>query len=127
MARVFGGSSHPTLTESICGKLGTQPAKCDLGQFANGEISVQIGISGHLALVLLLTCSGCSIRDKDVFVVQSSSSKYDVLTGWRTRLADRCRINNSIMELLIMISACKGGSANKITGTSYCAPASRRV
>lgn len=26
------------------------------------------------------------------------------------------RINDSLMELLIMISACKGGSANKITG-----------
>lgn len=41
-----------------------------------------------------------SIREKDVFVVQSGSSK----------------INDSIMELLILISACKGGSANKITG-----------
>ena len=38
--------------------------------------------------------------EKDVFVVQSGSSK----------------INDSIMELLILISACKGGSANKITG-----------
>lgn len=41
-----------------------------------------------------------SVREKDVFVVQSGSP----------------RINDSIMELLIMISACKGGSANKITG-----------
>lgn len=42
-----------------------------------------------------------SVREKDVFVVQSGSPK----------------INDSIMELLIMISACKGGSANKVTGT----------
>ena len=35
-----------------------------------------------------------------MFVVQSGSA----------------RINDSIMELLIMISACKGGSANKVTG-----------
>ncbi|EJT74964.1 ribose-phosphate pyrophosphokinase 1 [Gaeumannomyces tritici R3-111a-1] len=40
-----------------------------------------------------------STRDKDVFVVQSGSP----------------RINDTIMELLIMISACKGGSASKIT------------
>ena len=26
------------------------------------------------------------------------------------------KINDTIMELLIMISACKGGSANKVTG-----------
>jgi ribose-phosphate pyrophosphokinase len=44
-----------------------------------------------------------SIREKDVFVVQSGSSK----------------INDSIMELLILISACKGGSANKITGEHF--------
>lgn len=44
-----------------------------------------------------------SIREKDVFIVQSGSSQ----------------INDSIMELLIMISACKGGSANKITGTRF--------
>jgi phosphoribosylpyrophosphate synthetase len=43
-----------------------------------------------------------SIREKDVFVVQSGSPK----------------INDSIMELLILISACKGGSANKITGSN---------
>jgi ribose-phosphate pyrophosphokinase len=41
-----------------------------------------------------------SVREKDVFIVQSGSPK----------------INDSIMELLIMISACKGGSATKITG-----------
>lgn len=41
-----------------------------------------------------------SVREKDVFIVQSGSPK----------------INDTIMELLIMISACKGGSATKITG-----------
>jgi hypothetical protein len=44
-----------------------------------------------------------SIREKDVFVVQSGSS----------------RINDSIMELLILVSACKGGSASKITGEDH--------
>lgn len=41
-----------------------------------------------------------SIRGQDVFIVQSGSNK----------------VNDSIMELLIMISACKGGSAKSITG-----------
>lgn len=52
-----------------------------------------------------------SIREKDVFVVQSGSSK----------------INDSIMELLILISACKGGSANKITGKPHPHPPGRFV
>ncbi|KAH8779154.1 phosphoribosyltransferase-like protein [Hyaloscypha sp. PMI_1271] len=46
----------------------------------------------------------------DVFVIQSGSSK----------------INDSIMELLILISACKGGSANKITAVLPYFPYSRQ-
>ena len=41
-----------------------------------------------------------SVRDKDVFIVQSGSPK----------------INDAVMELLIMVSACKGGSSKSITG-----------
>jgi ribose-phosphate pyrophosphokinase len=84
---IFAGSSCPDLTDKICHNLGMARADAELTQFSNGETSVRI-----------LT----SVREKDVFVVQSGSPK----------------INDTIMELLIMISACKGGSANKITGTS---------
>lgn len=58
--KIFSGSSHPELTESICERLGTTPGKCDLRKFSNGETSVDIG---------------CSIRDQDVFIVQSGSQK----------------------------------------------------
>ena len=83
---IFAGSSCPALASKICENLGMEPAEAELSQFSNGETSVRI-----------LT----SVREKDVFVVQSGSPK----------------INDTIMELLIMISACKGGSANKVTGT----------
>ena len=87
---IFAGSSCPDITDKICQNLGMARADAELTQFSNGETSVRI-----------LT----SVREKDVFVVQSGSPK----------------INDTIMELLIMISACKGGSANKITGMSrYC-------
>ena len=86
-AKIFSGSSHPILTEAICDRLGTQPANCELTKFSNGETSVSISTS---------------VRDEDVFIVQSGSSQ----------------INDSVMELLIMISACKGGSARSITGQS---------
>ncbi|OBT53563.1 hypothetical protein VE04_06451 [Pseudogymnoascus sp. 24MN13] len=92
---IFAGSSVPELTNQICTNLGMAPAGVELSQFANGETSVKI-----------LT----SIREKDVFVVQSGSSK----------------INDSIMELLILISACKGGSANKITAVLPYFPYSRQ-
>lgn len=83
--KIFSGSSHPMLVDAICERLGTSPAQCELKKFSNGETSVNINTS---------------IRDQDVFIIQSGSKK----------------INDSIMEMLIMISACKGGSAKSITG-----------
>lgn len=83
--QIFSGTSHPGLADTICERLGTSPAKADLGKFANGETSVNIGVS---------------VRNQDVYILQSGSNK----------------INDSVMELLIMISACKGGSAKSITG-----------
>lgn len=41
-ACVFSGSSHPSLVEAICERLGTKPAKVQLKKFANGETSVEI-------------------------------------------------------------------------------------
>ncbi|KAF3391726.1 Ribose-phosphate pyrophosphokinase 1 [Penicillium rolfsii] len=93
--QIFSGNSHPALTETICERLGTSPAPADLGKFANGETSVNIGVS---------------VRNQDVYIVQSGSSK----------------INDSVMELLIMISACKGGSAKSITAVMPYFPYSRQ-
>ena len=93
--KIFSGRSHPLLAEAICERLGTSPAKCDLGNFANGETSVSITTS---------------VRNQDVFIVQSGSPK----------------INDSVMELLIMISACKGGSAKSITAVIPYFPYSRQ-
>ncbi|KAB5540432.1 phosphoribosyltransferase-like protein [Coniochaeta sp. 2T2.1] len=92
---IFPGNSCPSLTSKICENLGMQPAEAELTQFSNGETSVRI-----------LT----SVREKDVFIVQSGSPN----------------INDTIMELLIMISACKGGSANKITAVLPYFPYSRQ-
>ncbi|KAK8152432.1 phosphoribosyltransferase-like protein [Phyllosticta citribraziliensis] len=93
--RIFAGSSHPSLVEGICDRLGQRPGKTELRKFSNGETSVQIQTS---------------VRDQDVFIVQSGSSK----------------INDNVMELLIMISACKGGSARSITAVMPYFPYSRQ-
>ncbi|KAH7376571.1 ribose-phosphate pyrophosphokinase [Plectosphaerella cucumerina] len=92
---IFAGSSCPVLTGQICENLGMTTAEAELTQFSNGETSVRI-----------LT----SVREKDVFIVQSGSPK----------------VNDTIMELLIMISACKGGSANKVTAVLPYFPYSRQ-
>jgi ribose-phosphate pyrophosphokinase len=94
--QIFSGTSHPGLADTICERLGASPAKADLGKFANGETSVNIGVS---------------VRNQDVYILQSGSSK----------------INDSVMELLIMISACKGGSAKSITGMHPSSPEMSRM
>lgn len=78
------GSSHTELGKLVCERLGVEPAPCTLKKFSNGETSVQIGVS---------------VRDEDIYIIQSGSPS----------------INDHIMELLILISACRGGSASKIT------------
>ena len=92
--KVFAGRSHPDLAAAICERLGMPPGKCDLGNFANGETSVQINTS---------------IRNENVFIIQSGS-RY---------------MNDSVMELLIMIAACKGGSSRSITAVMPYFPYSR--
>lgn len=74
---IFSGSSHPHLTDAICERLGKVPDNVDLRKFSNGETSVEISecftmqISTHSFSCLTET----SVRDQDVFIVQSGSSK----------------------------------------------------
>lgn len=55
---VFGGRSHPALTDAICRELGVTPGKADIVQFSNENIMVQVQEN---------------VREADVFVVQTSS------------------------------------------------------
>jgi ribose-phosphate pyrophosphokinase len=75
-AIVFSGSSHPTLVDGICDRLGSKRGSASLGKFANGETSVSIRRFLPWSVVAwLLTLVDTSIRDKDVFIVQSGSEK----------------------------------------------------
>lgn len=67
---------------------------CTVKKFSNGEINVKISES---------------IRDEDVFILQSGCSD----------------VNDNLMELLILISACKGASARRITAVIPCFPYAR--
>ncbi|ANB12596.1 ribose phosphate diphosphokinase subunit PRS1 [Sugiyamaella lignohabitans] len=94
-SHVFVGSSHPELGKLICDRLGVEPGPCTLRKFSNGETSIEIGVS---------------VRDEDVYIVQSGSHT----------------INDHIMELLTFISGCKGGSAHKITAVLPLFPYSKQ-
>jgi ribose-phosphate pyrophosphokinase len=79
---ILGGSSHPSLTKSICSRLGVSEGAAILGKFSNGETSVQIQES---------------VRGKDVFIITTGCGE----------------INEILMELFIMLSACKTASARR--------------
>lgn len=57
---VLGGSSHPSLTETICDQLGLPPGNVLLSKFSVGETRVEIKES---------------VRGKDVYIIQSGSGK----------------------------------------------------
>lgn len=82
---LFSGSSHPELAKSIAARLGLPLAKATLGHFSNQETSIQIDQS---------------VRNADVYIIQSFHHK---------------NVNDMLMEMLVLIHACKIASARKVT------------
>jgi ribose-phosphate pyrophosphokinase len=80
---IFGLSNSQKLTEEICQLLGVKQMKAVTKRFADGEILVQ---------------AADSVRGKEIYVIQSTSSP----------------VNENLMELLIAIDAFRRASAAKI-------------
>ncbi|MCJ1400867.1 hypothetical protein MMC11_004076 [Xylographa trunciseda] len=83
--KLLTGNSHPQLAKLVADHLGIELTKIMVLQYSNQETSVTIGES---------------VRDEDVFILQTTAPG---------------DINDGIMELLIIISACKTASARRIT------------
>lgn len=81
---IMSCNSNRPLAEAIAKELGHELVGVEVGKFSDGEISVALPTT---------------VRGKDVFIVQSTSSP----------------VNDNLMELLIMIDACKRASAGRIT------------
>lgn len=97
---VLGGNSHPKFTENMCHILGVPPSSRILEKFSGGESRCEIQDS---------------VRGKDVYIIQS----FGCGSGGD-------RVNDHFMELCIMISACKTGSAKRITAVTPLFPYSRQ-
>jgi ribose-phosphate pyrophosphokinase len=88
--QIYHGNANPDLARKICTYLGVENGAVDVFKFANDNIFVKILEN---------------VREKDVFIVQPTCNPAD----------GRGDVNNSIMELLIMIDAFKRASAGRIT------------
>lgn len=83
--RIFAGNGNPALAQLISNRVGVPLGDATIVKFSNENIFVKLNES---------------VREKDVFVVQSLSTP---------NLSDR------IMELLILLDACKRASAGRVT------------
>lgn len=81
---IFGLSGGRELIDKVCHKLSVKPGKILIKRFADGEIFIK---------------SLTSVRDKDVFLIQSFSNP----------------VNENLMELLIAVDSLKRASAKSIT------------
>jgi ribose-phosphate pyrophosphokinase len=83
--KVFSGRAHLALAQEICSHLGVDPGHVQLYSFSDGENYVQIDEN---------------VRGADVFIIQPTCPP---------------SVNDSLMELLIMLDAFKRSSARRIT------------
>ncbi|MEZ6048275.1 MAG: ribose-phosphate pyrophosphokinase [Planctomycetaceae bacterium] len=81
---LMSGRAHPVLAAEIAEYLGVVPASVEIGNFPDGEISLQ----------LMQNIRGC-----DVFLLQPTGPS----------------VNDNLMELLVLIDACKRASAARVT------------
>ena len=82
--KLFSGNSNVPLAQAIAKELELELGNIEVGHFSDGETSVHIGET---------------VRGRDVFIFQSTSSP----------------VNENLMELLICIDALRRASAGRIT------------
>ena len=82
--RIFTGNGNPALAQAVCDRLGLPMGDITVTSFPNENIFVKLNES---------------VREKDVFVVQSLASP----------------LSDMIMELMIMLDACKRAAAGRVT------------
>lgn len=102
---ILGGNSHPQFTSSVAEFLGVAPAKRVLTKFSSGETRCEIQDS---------------VRGKDVYIIQSFGTSSADDPGQFSG------VNDFFIELCIMISACKTGSARRVTAVLPLFPYSRQ-
>lgn len=104
---ILSGSSHPAFVDSLCAILGVAPASRVLTKFSSGETRCEIRDS---------------VRGKDVYIVQT----FGVGPGSGFEGEGGYTVNDYFIELCIMISACKTGSADRVTAVLPLFPYSRQ-
>ncbi|KAG8907554.1 Ribose-phosphate pyrophosphokinase 1 [Tulasnella sp. 403] len=99
--KIFSGTSHPEIAELIAKRLGLTVSKSEVRQNGSGETCLR-----------LLE----SVREADVYIVNPGCASAD----------GQISVNTALMELCIMIHACKIASAKRITAVIPIFPYARQ-
>lgn len=94
--KLLAGDTHRGLSELVAERLGLELTKVDLKRSSNGEVSFSIKES---------------IRDEDMYIITQIGSGV---------------VNDKVLELLIMINACKTASARRVTAVLPSFPYARQ-
>jgi ribose-phosphate pyrophosphokinase len=88
--KVFTGMSNPDLAQEICDQIGIPLGRSETQRLSNDNFIARFKES---------------LRESDVFLVQSLSSNEDTGTN----------VSDALLELLLMVDAAKGASAARVT------------
>lgn len=85
--RLFAGNSNPELAKEVANILGVDIDEAEVGRFHDGEIKITIDDN---------------IKGKNIYILQSICSTKDA------------SVNDNLMELYLLIRACKRSSAKRV-------------
>jgi len=85
--RLFAGNSNPELAAEVANILGVDINEAEVGKFHDGEVKIKINDS---------------VKGKDIYILQSICKTKDA------------SVNDNLMELYLLIRACKRSSAKRV-------------
>ena len=100
IARYWGGIGKDSLNDRMLTAKQVSLVNVEVKTFKDGEVSVLVKEN---------------IRGQDVFIIQSFYTGYQEIASSSGRFFPKRSVNDHLMELLLMVDACKRASARSIT------------
>jgi len=111
--RLVAGNSHPELAKSIADELGIKLIDCGISYFSNTETRIKPTAQANE-----------TFRGKSVFILQTGGA--DKSEESMREFNQHRSVNDHVMELLLLMDACRRGGCSDITLLVPCYPYARQ-
>ena len=111
--RLVAGNSHPELAKRVSEYLGLPLTDCGISYFSNTETRIKPGATAE-----------STFRGKSIFIIQTNSA--DLSEESIQEFGLHRSVNDHIMEVLLLMDACRRGGCNDITLIIPCYPYARQ-